>query len=366
MKVTRIIYPVGQGGMHFEHFSDGTNEFSILYDCGGSPGNVLKKRIEHLIHSVKDCHINVVFISHFHNDHINGLQYLLDNAKVDYLIIPQLTEDQKAEAILYNSFQRSGHSANDFLAQLFKADNNLKGTKIIEIPKAEDRSLAINDSITRLEPNAKIGSQTVFPLDFSTEWLFIPYNPKVLGVGIIDDLKNILGVTELHSYDLPKLLKTNRTKLAEIKQLYAQKFNGKHNSYSMALYSGNRSGATTRCFNPIPYIYHPSVLDVLIPFTSANAVYTGDMEAASVQGMIRYYGDLWQTIGSIQVPHHGSFDNFTDLLYHFPVRGFISVGNNNSFHHPSVSTLTGMERNYCQPVLVTEGLSTMRTYCYEV
>ena len=104
-----------------------------------------------------------------------------------------------------------------------------------------------------------------------------------------------------------------------------------------------------------------NVIDHFQPFRSANAAYTGDMEAASVQGMATYYGTLWETIGSIQVPHHGSFDNYTDLLYHFSVRGFISVGNNNSFHHPGISTLTGMERNYCQPVLVTEELKTKFT-----
>lgn len=363
MKVTRIIYPVGQGGMHYEHFSDGTNEFCILYDCGGSTKSIIEKRIDHLLHSVKDSHINAVFISHFHKDHINGLQYLLDNAKVDYLIIPQLTDEQMAEAILYNSFQRSGRSVNDFLAQLFKADNNLKDTIIIEIPKANGRPLTINDSITRLDPHVKIGSPIVFSPDFTIEWLFIPYNPIVPDTGFFGELKKILGVTDLHLEDLPKLLKANRAKLGEIKALYDKRFNEKHNPYSMALYSGNKDGFVSRCYTYTPCLYYPSMHK---PFWSANAVYTGDMEAASVQGMITYYGTLWKTIGSIQVPHHGSFDNFTDLLYHFPVRGFISVGNNNSYHHPGISTLTGMERNYCQPVLVTEELSTMRTYCYEV
>lgn len=366
MKVSRIIYPVGQGGMHFEHFSDGTNEFCILYDCGGSTKSTIEKRIDHLLHSVRGNHINAVFISHFHNDHINGLQYLLSNAKVDYLIIPQLTKAQMAEAILYNSIHRSDRSVNDFLLQLFKTDNSLGDTIIVRVPPTDSQHLTINDSITRLEPKAKIGNPIVLSPDFTTEWLFIPYNPIVPETEFVDELKKILGVAELHLDDLPIILRTDEAKLDEIKRLYEKEFIRKHNSYSMALYSGNNNGTVSRCYTPTPYLYHPSILDMCIPFWSANAVYTGDMESASVQGMISYYGDLWKTIGSVQVPHHGSSDNFSDLLYHYPVRGIISVGNNNSFHHPGISTLIGMEHNYCQPVLVTEDLSTMRTYCYDV
>lgn len=365
MKVSRIIYPVGQGGMHYEHFSDGTNEFCILYDCGGSTKSIIEKRIDHLLHSVTGSHINAVFISHFHNDHINGLQYLLSKAKVDYLIIPQLTEEQMAEAILYNSIHRSSRSANGFLVSLFAAENNLEDTIIIRIPPTDD-PLYINDSITQLGQSSTIKSKKVFSPYFTTDWLFIPYYPIVPKIGFIGELKKILGVTDLHLTDLPKLLKANSAKLGEIKILYEKEFKRKHNSYSMALYSGNKNGAVSSCYTPTPYLFNPSIFDLSIPFWSANAVYTGDMEAASVQGMATYYGALWKTIGSIQVPHHGSFENYTDLLYHFPIRGFISVGNNNSFHHPGISTLTGMERNYCQPVLVTEELSTMRTYCYDV
>lgn len=368
MKVSRIVYPVGQGGMHYEHFSDGTNEFCILYDCGGSTKSIIEKRLDHLLHSVKvkDNHINVVFISHFHDDHINGLQYLLSKAKVDYLIIPQLTDEQMAEAILYNSFHRSGRSINGFLGQLFAAGNNLENTIIVRIPQTDRSPIAINDAIVQFGQPFTIKGNIVFSPDFTTDWLFIPYNPMVPDIGFVAKLEAILGVANLNMADLPKLLTANSAKLGVIKGLYEKEFNGKHNSYSMALYSGNRDGASSRCYTPTPYLCHPSILELCRPFCSANAVYTGDMDAASVKGMITYYDKLWETVGSIQVPHHGSFGNFTDILYHFPVRGFISVGNNNTYHHPSISTLIGMEQNYCQPVLVTEELSTMRTYCYEV
>lgn len=38
MKLTRIIHPVGQGGFYSETFSNGEQEATFVYDCGGFNG----------------------------------------------------------------------------------------------------------------------------------------------------------------------------------------------------------------------------------------------------------------------------------------------------------------------------------------
>ena len=88
MKVTRIIHPVGQGGFYTETFSNGTEEKTFVYDCGGF--DRAKRKMENYLKSFlpkgkPKRQIEAVFISHFHADHINGLQYLLDNAEVKTL-----------------------------------------------------------------------------------------------------------------------------------------------------------------------------------------------------------------------------------------------------------------------------------------
>lgn len=71
----RVIFPVGHGGMAFESIDN----CSVLYDCGSlsSPARV-EMFIEMLkLHKVQ--HIDYLFISHFDQDHVNGLNALLNN-----------------------------------------------------------------------------------------------------------------------------------------------------------------------------------------------------------------------------------------------------------------------------------------------
>ena len=88
MKVTRIIHPVGQGGFFTETLSEGKKEATFVYDCGGF--DKAKKKMKDYLDSFlpkgkTKKQIEAVFISHFHADHINGLQYLRENAEVKYL-----------------------------------------------------------------------------------------------------------------------------------------------------------------------------------------------------------------------------------------------------------------------------------------
>lgn len=73
IKLTRTIHPVGQGAFYSETFSDCNNRpvFTAVYDCGGKK-DYLKKEIETL------STVDILFISHFHSDHINGVQDLID------------------------------------------------------------------------------------------------------------------------------------------------------------------------------------------------------------------------------------------------------------------------------------------------
>ena len=91
MEVTRIIHPVGQGGFYTETLSNGNQEATFVYDCGGFDKEKKKMTdyLDSFLHSENAIKnpgdsgkkkIEAVFISHFHADHINGLQYLLDKA----------------------------------------------------------------------------------------------------------------------------------------------------------------------------------------------------------------------------------------------------------------------------------------------
>ena len=77
--------------------------FRFVYDCGSSR-NI--KKLEKEINSAfkKDECIDLLFISHFDNDHVNGLKHLLNRCHVETVVLPYLENYEKilftAEAIL--------------------------------------------------------------------------------------------------------------------------------------------------------------------------------------------------------------------------------------------------------------------------
>jgi beta-lactamase superfamily II metal-dependent hydrolase len=79
-----------------------------------------------------------------------------------------------------------------------------------------------------------------------------------------------------------------------------------------------------------------------------------------------FYNKYWGIIASIQVPHHGSENNYEPELYKYPVRGIVSVGDKNRYHHPDIDILVKIQNDGCHPVIVTEDKSSMKIYHYEI
>ena len=77
MKLERILHPVGQGGFSVEIIKD----FCIVYDCGSiSSYSMIESCIDHFSRKVKQ--VDVLFISHFDKDHVNGIRYLINSVPV--------------------------------------------------------------------------------------------------------------------------------------------------------------------------------------------------------------------------------------------------------------------------------------------
>lgn len=91
MEHRRYIFPVGQGGFHFEMIGDKT----IVYDCGSlsSLSNV-ETCIDYLC--TRTDHVNYLFISHFDMDHVNSLKYLLNSVKVNTAVTFMIPNDFRA------------------------------------------------------------------------------------------------------------------------------------------------------------------------------------------------------------------------------------------------------------------------------
>ena len=135
-----------------------------------------------------------------------------------------------------------------------------------------------------------------------------------------------------------------------IKSAYAS-IEGGTNENSLLLYSGPKSGVTRY------------MLEFCMPnrrwcdcrISQAACLYTGDSTCDMADWKKKYVA-VWEHIGTIQLPHHGSVESFevdtypVDRQYIFPV----SFGTYNTYGHPSGKVLAYLMMCDCCIQMVTE------------
>lgn len=388
MKVIRMIHPVGQGGFYTETLCNGNSTIKTVYDCGGFDKYGKRKMESYLdcyLHKEKPLKsIEAVFISHFHADHINGLQYLLKNAEVKYLFLPQLNDNVMLEAFLYNYCLTGNYNhTNQLLMHLYKGDREYgtadRRTKIIQIrssaeqyvqgnrnlPENTDNSLGIRAWDWEKQKDIDLMSQNIIASNvilYCGKWLYIPFNPPISSKKM-KKLKTELSKAlnkKIEIADLPTSLKAIGVK--KCKKIYDDVFKKQHNGYSMTLFSGTMEQAA--CSEPQKFwCKFMGYSECRNP----NFLYTGDFEPQSnICGIKEHYKICWDKIASIQIPHHGSKNNYVPEMYEYPVMGIVSVGNDNTYHHPDIDTLVNIQSKGCLPVIVTEDKSSMRIFQYKI
>ncbi|MDE2911628.1 MAG: hypothetical protein OXL68_01710 [Paracoccaceae bacterium] len=91
--VSRTQYPVGQGCFHVGtvewHSEPGTGSFRYVYDCGSKNTTALKDSVYAMLK--RHPGFDALFVSHLHDDHVNGLDQLLGSVRANTVFIPHLS-----------------------------------------------------------------------------------------------------------------------------------------------------------------------------------------------------------------------------------------------------------------------------------
>lgn len=340
----RTFHNIGQGAFYTELF----DSKKIVYDCGSSTNkSIIINEIDSVFNAEDE--IEIVFISHLHEDHINGLEHLLNRCTVKYLVLPFLSGiDQKI--ILINNLVTG--NTDSFMNTMISSPEDVVGETIIRRVDVVDDNLQEVLDITNIEnsgPNISSGG----PIRIEDDWIYVPFNFREDDRTqiFLDELNN-LGVDYENSTP-NELFQNHFDKLMES----YKKVPGDFNTNSMVVYSGPNSDDSGLLSNSFTHFsgryYHPFWHYISLP----GCLYFGDYCAKGTHKWNHFKRKLssyFNRVGTIQVPHHGSKHNFNNDLIDIAEIFIISAGNNNTYYHPHKSVMHGFIKKGVLPFLVTE------------
>lgn len=404
----RTFYPVGQGAFYSETHKLGDRTFTMVYDCGSSTlkKNEMVKIIENAFE--ENSIIDVLFISHFHADHVNGIELLAKRCKIKLVILPLITNE---EMVLVNAINLSVYGFDS--TRIFERPEIFfcKGASFIGILQTDEKDLGNNKRVflsefnekgqerseetdSRMEgENIKVAtldekiterkhSGTLFYIsnavdpkgvsnkDLTDCWRFIPFNYRAderMKKFKDELLKRGCPINEIVKRYLSGDYKDVKEALEDMKEVYNDVCGGLNES-SMILYSGKEKEDIIYTDAPSFLHYFPKMekqisLEVLIwGGSQSGCLYMGDINLnrdSIVADIIGKLGQHLNFVGTLQVPHHGSEHNFSaDILLPSMCYAVFSYGKNNSYKHPSVEVLRQVVAKYIFPLLVIEDSSS--------
>lgn len=370
-RMLRTFLPVGHGAFYCEQFKiKGCDErINIVYDCGGNSE-------AHVAHYIKQNFdkgetIHALFISHLHDDHINGVPELLKYCKVKNIFFPLLTDEMKTLTSLYNaatagrtSFSASfamnplraladlGFEERPKLYQVGEGDPERDSNTELRVERGEINTINSGASVSTLV-NESISAKT----NLTDDWVFVPFHFR--SAQKLKKLKDALKIEfkrDMNNDDLKKIWESGIvSEFDKIKTAYEQVATD-HNIYTMTLYSGIKDVSYKQEMTPFYYSMWRLCLGCCMKKKSAGCLYMGDYNA---KGKYRWnalyiaYRAYWECIGCVQIPHHGSRHNYNTELANLNAFFVISAKAHDNVH-PAPSVVKDLLLKGRVPFIVTE------------
>lgn len=247
----RSFLPVGQGAFYCEQFSyrPDREKVNIIYDCGSSPNvKVVERQIKNNFEKGEVIH--ALFISHLHDDHTNGIPFLLKYCKVENMFFPLVTGTDKM--YLYMQHIVDGGSTDSFVVRFLENPRRAFERFHIEYTPMLHPVVAGQGDIPQMD--REMDAMPVYPgtnvasIIFGNllevykayqRWLYIPYNFRQSDR--LRQLQNELNIEfdkDMDNEDLhDKWSNGKDSDRRKIRNAF-QAVKGSLNTNSMTLYSG--------------------------------------------------------------------------------------------------------------------------------
>ena len=328
VEVVRNHYPVGQGFFSSQQISYGDEKYICVYDCGSvSKGGsrLLDKYIGDLKKTTDT--IDLLVLSHFDYDHINGVKKLVERFNIKNIVIPYLSTFEKLSLLLGKNVplnHRAMQTDLYFLAYLIDGEDN-NFLRRIEEGRMEVISSRSEVTSVPIRLDGELPAQidgcykpiwefayfSIPPGNGSEKSLLRNFKKCLKCQNLYDDIKN---------NNIQSIYK-NRSKIKDaykcaVREIPEADKSDVWNSSSLILYSGPpKDSCRYRSYGPYCY-YGP--YDYVAPARRSSGCLgwlgTGDARLEEPKNIDTLKRKLdWRSglVHTITVPHHGSDNNWS-------------------------------------------------------
>lgn len=381
-------HAVGQGLMCSGELSDdgGNSLLTYVYDCGSSEsGNagILKREVRASV-GMRES-VDVLYISHFDEDHVNGVKFLARERKIGTIVIPSTS---LAERILRfgGTHGVSASSVSSIDAAIVRDPQ----VGLAEVsPDSEIVVVGETPPLGRWDDQAEVdeGELTISPVDRNGAaqvwtpgapvWMLKPWTvPEVasaknlflheLGFKDEDTLEKNVQMLLQSDAGRSAVRKAYKSALKKVRKSNVLNFT------SLCLYSGPAVSprATYRARRVPNGVFTPTGWQVREERAERSDVGawgvrpgwigTGDALLKEKRRSSRFeseYSQVAEFVGSITLPHHGSKRNFSPRVMLDSPKSMVAVassGTKNNYGHPSPEVLAAVSSSGGHFVSVNE------------
>ena len=341
---------VGQGLFYIGEINlSNRKTFKFIYDCGGN--NISGAINQHI---TQDDVIDMLVISHFDDDHINGLPDLFNKvSKIKRIFIPYYKEIENY--LLLMSYIYGNGATFDKVDEIILV-NSSEG-----VEDEQDFNEIITEEVPDINrynlPNVKVGIIRNKVLSVEKKWIFKFYNARISTdiSTVISDINNL--ISNNNRKDLEELLKLNlNTAKVGLRTIYS--------NYCSSKYNNSKQNQSSLCLYHTPIKKEtPGIhlmLDNGVRFEHYTKIHqfgtmlTGDISLKTKKNPKNYnefkehYKNEIDNIGIFLLPHHGANNNWNSLILEDFMRTLIflnSSGINNRFKHPGSMVIKELQND---------------------
>lgn len=361
------LWPVGQGLFYSGNIDE---KFNFIYDCGGDIPYI-DIAVDKYISEMKINELDMLIISHFDEDHINGLPRLFSRVKkISKIFIPYYG-GISTYLLLLTYMYIYDVNLLDTDSEIIFVDTDLEGERdreefigvfgdnLTETYNIDDKFKTDNIKLSRLRRQV---------VKFKDLWKFKFYNTYLKkGISSFDIVKEIKNIMNNYSctglYDLLSQIKNTKIK-KDLKDVY--------NKFCMSCYGNSKQNQSSLCVYHSPMNCNCKYRKILVFSNEKNGFYyplfdfnrlsyndNGTMLVGDISLKVqsrsdkfdhfcKHYANELINTKFFLTPHHGADNNWNrNILNNCPNASFFlnSAGLNNKYYHPNFTVISDIMRS---------------------